>query len=1242
MPCFAGFYAIFLKTFAMFRYISDSKLKLYGFLSLLFFIATIIYSSISFNRIHEDRIHQRIQNVLSLKENTFINISNSISEIKKKDNINFFQEFNFNKLFPEEGIAIFIFKNDSLVYWSTNSIPINNQFYNNKFDTPFNQFENGWAEVLKRKNGEYTVVGLLLVKFDYVYENDHLVNDFEQAFKVKKDIGISADQGDYNIFNSQKELLFSLRFPNYVTPSLSESLLLFALVIMCFIFLIAFIYQAYKKIGFFKRNPGLMVISFSIDVIIIRALSFYFQYPFNLYSTELFLPNVFASSFFLPSLGDFLLNAIAFLAIALIIFRHISYSFFKRISNINIKYLVAFSIILISLFLFGFIKYLFSSLVINSDISFNLTNISGINIYSFIGFLIFGLLLISFFLIIFKPLFTLVINFNSKRDYYALLILILVPLVIINYYFFDFSSTLFIFFFLFLASFGFISRSFLSNFHFATLIFYLIIFSLFTSYEIFRASNYKEKEDRKIIAMNLASERDYVAEFGFNEISQKIITDTTLSSLLNAYPFSKMEEYDSTVIYIVDTYFSDYWSKYEFLITICDSTRNLDMEEENLIINCANYFNETKSEFGKKTKSPQLTFLDFKLANDYYIGIIQPIYNPDLNIYLEIFSKHTPRGLGYPELLIDKNVLKASGLQNYSWARYEQEELVYHVGKYFYSTNLENYGNFESDMKFFNRNGFNHLYSKSDKDTTYLISLNKSGVMEILTPFSYIFIFYSLLLIILLLIFNKPRFNQFSKLNFRKRLQITIVSLIIASFVFVGAGSLYYIFTLNNNKNHAIISEKAQSVLIELEHKLASKNTLTADMEPYLSEILYKFSLVFFSDLNLYDLNGSLLATSRPEVFNKGLIATKINPKAYTYMANLKKSFYIHKEKIGNYEYYSAYVPFRNENNKLIAYLNLPYFAKQSELTNEISTFLVAFVNIYVIFIAIAVFIALLISNYITKPVLLIKEKISQIRLGKTNEKIHWETEDEIGSLVDEYNRMIDELSESAELLAKSERESAWREMAKQIAHEIKNPLTPMKLSVQYLQKAWEEKAPDWDQRLKQFTQTIVEQIDSLSIIATEFSDFAKMPKSRFEKVELTSIINNSLGIYTGSSKIKMLTYFNDKHYVRADKEQLLRVFNNLIKNSVQAISNPREGKIEVSIEEKDENHIIRFSDNGSGISPDRQEKVFTPNFTTKSSGMGLGLAMVRNIIQNIGGKISFESEEGEGTVFTISLPIYA
>lgn len=302
---------------------------------------------------------------------------------------------------------------------------------------------------------------------------------------------------------------------------------------------------------------------------------------------------------------------------------------------------------------------------------------------------------------------------------------------------------------------------------------------------------------------------------------------------------------------------------------------------------------------------------------------------------------------------------------------------------------------------------------------------------------------------------------------------------------------------------------------------------------------------------------------------------------------------------------------------------------------------MVAFINIYVILIAVAIFIALIISNYITRPVQLIKEKIGGLKLGRTNDKIEWAKNDEIGSLVLEYNRMVDELSQSADLLAKSERESAWREMARQIAHEIKNPLTPMKLSVQYLQKAYDEKAPDWDKKLARFTKTIVEQIDSLSIIASEFSDFATLPRSKFSKNELAEIIQNSINLFSNATEIKFKFNPAGKYFVFVDKEQLSRVFINLIKNSIQAIESPINGQIEIEIEEIDNTQIIRFTDNGSGIPADQIEKVFYPNFTTKSGGMGLGLAMVKNIIRNAGGEITFKSAAGKGTSFYITLPSY-
>jgi nitrogen fixation/metabolism regulation signal transduction histidine kinase len=425
-----------------------------------------------------------------------------------------------------------------------------------------------------------------------------------------------------------------------------------------------------------------------------------------------------------------------------------------------------------------------------------------------------------------------------------------------------------------------------------------------------------------------------------------------------------------------------------------------------------------------------------------------------------------------------------------------------------------------------------------------------------------------------------------------------------------------------------------------MQHKQGTADELTNQGTDDLNELLTKFSNVFFSDVNLYSPEGRLIATSRPEIFEKGLISPLMNNVAYANLKYAHSSLFIQNEIIGSHKYSSAYLPFFNNRNVLLAYLNLPYFARQDDLKREISTFLMAFINIYVFLIIIGFFIALIVSNYITRPLRLLTLRLGNLTLGTSNEKLEWKRNDEVGRLVEEYNRKIDELAKSADILAQSERESAWREMARQIAHEIKNPLTPMKLSVQYLQKSWEEKSIDWEQRIRRFTATMIEQIDSLSFIASEFSDFARMPDPKNEKLELNEIIRNAVVLYKNIATISI--DFRSKVTVAmvvADRKQLMRVFTNLFNNSVQAIGEEKNGLIRIDLQTLDYKHIITVTDNGSGISPDQAGKIFQPNFTTKSGGMGLGLAIVKNIILSSGGEIVFESAPGKSTVFTISLP---
>ena len=433
-------------------------------------------------------------------------------------------------------------------------------------------------------------------------------------------------------------------------------------------------------------------------------------------------------------------------------------------------------------------------------------------------------------------------------------------------------------------------------------------------------------------------------------------------------------------------------------------------------------------------------------------------------------------------------------------------------------------------------------------------------------------------------------------------------------------------------------------LLTELQHKLDKEPLLSPEWHDAsysnLKELMVKFSYVFKTDINLFDPSGYLLVSSRPEVFDQNLSGRRMDPMAFLELHDHQKPSYIHREKIGKLGYYSSYVPFFNLDQQLLAYLNLPYFARQKEMSLGLSTFLVAILNIYFLLIFITVIVTVFLSNQMTKPLGLLQEKLGAVQLGATNQSIEYHRKDEIGSLVREYNRMVDELQRSAELLARSERESAWREMARQVAHEIKNPLTPMKLTVQHLQKAWREDALTRPVSIEKFTNTLIDQIDTLANIAGEFARFAQMPKANYQPIDILQRIRSTIILFEDGARIRLLVPEDQETIlVRIDKEQIVQVFNNLIRNAIQAVSPDEEPDIIIRVECSVDWVTISVTDQGLGISDEVQQKLFQPNFTTKSSGTGLGLAITKNIIESAGGEISFSSKPGEETTFVIRLP---
>ncbi|MCD4694822.1 MAG: hypothetical protein K8S16_01175 [Bacteroidales bacterium] len=1099
------------------------------------------------------------------------------------DTSNFFEIFTAS-LTQYPDFDLYVLKNDSLVFWSNYSIPVSDIIYPKNFTQGVGFFSNGHYLLESCDVNNYSLIVTYLIKSEYQYENQYLKNEFNKDLTISNDITISYTEAEHNIFGANGEFLFSLTFPKIFAFDKNGQFVLILFFVLAYIFLHALLYNIYNIISARYTLKWPFLIAFIIDVLIIRIFIFYLRYPYHIFNSILFDPDIFASSWYLPSLGDLLLSLLSLFSVSIAIFKF--FKFRKNpISELKLQNIISegFSLLFV-LFLFNGLTHLIKILVLNSSINFNLNYISEIDTLSIIGFFCIGLLISSFIFLTLKPLLNFVRLFSGIRNYFISSTVFILVVVFLNYILFQNIPYHYLFLLLYFLSFWNLNRA--SNqdrrIQFSFSILQILLFAAFSTYLLFVFTSQKEKENRILYAQNLSEQQDPLVEYKFSIIQSAIFSDTVLSNNLNSIK-SRYELPDSDPQnYILKKYFTDGFNDYDIVITICDQDFNLELQPEDINVNCFEYFDSVVKDFSKHTGTENLYITDYGYIKGNYLGILDfRSYSFDAQIFIELYSKNIPKGLGYPELLIDNKTTDRSIWTNYSFAFYNNAELVYRNGNFFYSTKLPEQEDLRGDISFVNFDKYNHLFYHVDDDVTLVIGYKNAGFLDIAAPFSYISIFYGLFTFFLLLFINTPFKINLRELNLKKRIQFSIITLILTSFIFIGVSSVYYIISLNKEKNNSILSEKAHSVIIELEHKLADEQNLTSDMELYLSDLLYKFSLVFFSDINLYNPEGTLLASSRPEIFNKGLLSEKMNPVAFQNLSFNNKSLFIHEEKIADYSFLSAYLPFINADNKLIGYLNLPYFAKQEELTKEVSNFLTAFINIYVILIAISIYIALIISNYITKPLQLLREKISQLKLGKTEEKISWSKKDEIGSLVVEYNRMVDELATSATLLAKSERESAWREMAKQIAHEIKNPLTPMKLSVQYLQKAYDEKAPDWDKRLKRFTQTIVEQIDSLSIIASEFSDFAKMPKSKFDKTDINEVIKNVIGLFKNTSRIHFKFHYTEKHYVHADKEQLLRVFNNLIKNSIQAISDPGKGVIEISIEKSYPFHIIKFFDNG-------------------------------------------------------------
>lgn len=1159
-------------------------------------------------------------------------LSSIQNNISKK--INLIDNERYSELYKKEKIGLYAYQNDSLIYWSDNEPAIDLIHIKIKSFSEIIKLKNGWFECLTiktKRNDNITGFALIKLKTEYDFENKYLKNEFSNwlHLPINTDIIIPANVAEHSISSKYGHALFEIKRnePYYKNPD--TNLITCILFLFSLLFLLIAIYFLSKL---FIKNTIIQTVFLFFSILIIRTWMIYLQIPNCFYLTNFYNATVFANadSFYFSLLGDVLLNSILLLFFSFYLLT--SNSDFKHYSLSKKLTIVLVYLIFLSLYA-KLVPSLIHSLISNSHITFNINRIFDFNYYSLIGIISISFTLLGFYCFLEKLILLLLKNFNIRWQHTLIfgvaLILILLLIIVTK------ADAFFYLWFIPLAITSYLLNHFKISANFMnTGLKILIVASCISVF----FNKYEESNKRNTfmaLSYILTDRQDAIAENEFSKIIQNLKKDSKLKDLISLLPLSSQQIEKN----IKQINFSGYFERYDVVLSLFKQ-KNPVFQDNEQKFSTINYFENQIELLSRPTICENLYVIDKKNKPIRYIGKLNlssfDFYkDSSYCLYFQLDPKLINNIGIFPDLLLNKTLENRVENKHISYAVYENNKLQMSFGNYTYPSY------YFPNKNINNGNHIQHYIYPKHNNTTVIISDNKIGFYNYFTSSSYIFVFFSLLIMIgmwLYALFKKGNYN-FQTLN--NRIQFIFVSIIALSLIAATSGTIWVVSSQSEINNVNELLQKSQIILNELKQNVGQQNELDPSQKEYINFTLKKISQVFSSDVSLFDKNGSLFSTSQPAIYDQGLVSQYMNPKAYSSLAENETVNYSHREAIGNLNYVSTYIPFYNIDDKLLGYLNLPYFARQKDLEKELSAYLTTLLNIYTILFVITTLSALLVSNLLTKPLRIIKQQISNTKLVKHFNPIKWESKDEIGGLVTEYNAMIVELKRNSELLAQSEKEKAWREMSKQIAHEIKNPLTPMKLNIQHLQRVVKTNPDNISEKVDSVANILIQQIDTLSNIATEFSNFGNFPETKLERIDLNEFLKKETQLFKISSDCNIELHIEANLFVMIDKEQFSRVIINLIKNAEQAIPKNRQGVIHLTAHKIGQTIEIKIKDNGIGIAKELYPSIFLPNFTTKSSGTGLGLAIVKNNIQNFNGNISFESELENGSVFKITLPSF-
>ncbi len=1137
--------------------------------------------------------------------------------------------------------AFFLIKGNKVIAWSKNDYVPEPLSYQGEFEIKILQNNKGVFLLKKWKKTDGSFLLLLLpLHFQYGIINDYL--NTTKSYLIPSNCSIVNEKSSKGICvdvpNSKCLFRIQVNKTEFIQNSLLAKLLIVCTLLIVVLLLVLVNLILYAKVSVWKYE--FLFLGNLLFLITVRVFMVKLNFPGVFISSVLFDPSYYASSSFNASIGDLFLNSCVIFALSFFLFIFFNrFTFIRRLNRLNslAGYLLAVTFVFATYLSFLFPYLYVESVYHNSSISLEITDSLSFDYFRLLAFASILLGCISSFLII-RLLFKLILFTNRISHIYFI-------------YTFILGSTCFLFFFLWdeknywiTLAMGcvFIPIIFFSKIaprnkgrsfrDYVYLLLMIIAFSLECALSVYKFNEEKKTNSQFKFGTNYLIDQDFLAEFLLHESSKSISKDEEIKYAL------KMKNSSSKIKErITQYYLTSYFDRYEISVTAFsdDST--------------STYLKKIKQ---LTTSSNKSSFDDLYFINDpasdtlkrYLSFIPMPSDNRlDSNfIIIDLVLKKIIPETVFPELLVDNRYGKDFRNHDFSYALFSEEKIGSRFGNFNYEKLFDS--NWLGLSELYNEglieNGYRHVAMEYQPHRIAVISAPIYPLGYIIINFSFymalglVFIFILLLSTALLSRIRGTRLGYVARIQLYVYLSffipLLIVSLVILRLIIISA---------KNQKETEYLS-KAKILEERISPFLDSYKSDASNYKGQLETKLIEMAELANLDATVFSKDGFMIASSEPLIFEDQLLSGIMNRNAWHSIIMNHENYSVQSESLGKLFYNCVYWSIKSPmSGEVTAILSIPFFESASSLErteiNVVSAILGVFSIAFIIFSLLAYFVL----NGLTAPLKFITNALRKISLSGENVPILWKENDELGLMAQEYNKMLVNLEESKVELQKSQKEIAWREVAQQVAHEIKNPLTPMKLSLQQLELTLLRGDVD-PERSKKSIDTVLKQIDLLNEIASSFSNFASMPSLEIKPINVVELLDRTIKLFTNQITI----HFNHNNIrdfmVLSDQSILLRAFSNIILNGIQATSTVKDRELMIELKTKDGNFIIAIRDNGIGISDDIKDKVFRPHFTTKATGTGLGLAIVKQTLELCNGSIWFETEVGKGTVFFIQLPL--